>query len=223
MTKAEFYNEILSRPTLSKEEIRRLYELSIYGNKEATNMLFEHTLIIVIRVVETKFSDVGIPFDDLFQEGSIKLMQVIKQRRDINGDIKGYFFGCIKHGLLDYVRKCYRPIRDNRNDLSLDAPIFTSNFNDGIPFGDIIEDQTANTYSESLEHIRDEKLRNILKKLPESDRELLYRIYYEGEGYSSISEDQEVSVDTITRRKSKILQKLRHPNNMRFVANVLGE
>ena len=62
---------------LSNKEITKLYKRYYEGDKEAYNILFRGNLSLVHHIANL-FSNVGVPIDDLIQEGAIGLLKAIK-------------------------------------------------------------------------------------------------------------------------------------------------
>lgn len=75
---------------------------------------------------------------------------------------------------------------------------------------DIFCDETSPSTDElAINHIEITHLHNVLKQLPDSDYELIHRLYFYGESLRSIARDKNVSLSTLHYRHMNILKKLK--------------
>jgi RNA polymerase primary sigma factor len=73
-----YFREIRKIPILTAEEERRLAYLSQNGSEKASKQLIRSNLRLVIKIAK-KYSNLGLPFPDLIEEGNIGLIKAVKK------------------------------------------------------------------------------------------------------------------------------------------------
>lgn len=222
----EYATEISKVPLLSNEETIELINAMKNGNQEARKKLIKHNLRIVLKIASDFQRSINLPFDDLLGIGSLGLIKAI-DNFDIN---RGYKLSTLSYRYIEnvfneYIRVSKMKKRDNSADISLEAQIYENKDGDGITLAEAIKDDTLLLEDVIFNNIRDEKIRNILKKLTKEERELLYLRYGIIDGINHTLDDiakiQGVSVERIRQKSAKALKKLRHPQITRQIKDSL--
>jgi len=79
-----------------------------------------------------------------------------------------------------------------------------------VPLSDIVADLTGDVF-EAYENAQLlEALNSALRKLPENDRQLIKRIYYDGLTEQEVAETLKVSQQTVNKKKHRAINKLRN-------------
>lgn len=81
---AGYRAQIARYPRLSNDEERRLLATSGRERDEANRTLIEHNLYLVLEAAEAR-RERGVPFGDLFQEGTVGLISAVEHYRPAQG------------------------------------------------------------------------------------------------------------------------------------------
>ena len=127
---AKYFSEIRKYPLLSKEQEQTLAGRVLGGSREALHELIESNLSFVVKVA-TEYRNLGLPFEDLLNEGNIGLIEAA-HRYDASKGTKfiTYAIWWIRKSILKalsehsslvrvptYQMKKVREIRDAENSL----------------------------------------------------------------------------------------------------------
>lgn len=81
---AGYRAQVARYPRLSNEEERRLLATSGRERDDANRTLIEHNLYLVLEAAEAR-KERGVPFGDLFQEGTVGLISAVEHYRPAQG------------------------------------------------------------------------------------------------------------------------------------------
>jgi RNA polymerase nonessential primary-like sigma factor len=82
---ADYRAQVAGYPRLSNEEERRLLATSGQDRDAANRTLIEHNLYLVLEAAEARKKR-GVPFGDLFQEGTVGLISAVEHYKPGEGD-----------------------------------------------------------------------------------------------------------------------------------------
>lgn len=218
----EIISEIKKIPRLSDDELNLLIKKYKSNDEQARQELIKHNLYIVasIALEQSRRSDViqrGISFEDLFTEGCFGLMNAISEY-DESKDSKffSYAYTCVINEINKYINSYKSQKRDNSNDKSLQETAFTNKDGKEKTLEDYISDSSISVEEGLFNSIRDENLKNVLKRLTKEEREFIIMRFGFGESKPltcrEMAEILNVSRQTIVNKEEKILRKLRHPS-----------
>ena len=149
--------------------------------------------------------NIGIIFDDLYQQGLIKLWQIYEQigtpqdlysDRDMTGRITGYVNQCMQKYSCNILRKLKQNNRDGYTD---DLELYErSNFNNIKSYKEIDKLEMKAIFN--IEYF------NILSKFNEADKEI-FESYVKGYSYVELSKIYKCTDCTIRNRILKIVDK----------------
>ena len=97
-----YFNDLKREKILSQEQIEDLYKRIKKGDISARNKLIEGNLRLVIKIVK-KYSNFGIPLEDLIQEGNIELINVCNRYNIDKGCFSKYAWACIDLKIRSYI------------------------------------------------------------------------------------------------------------------------
>ena len=97
--KDDYYNNIEKIPVLSNEEFIKLFTEYKNGSKSAQDKLIYHNLRLVLKI-SIKYIGLGLPHDDLFQEGTLGLYKALKGYNPENAAFSTYAAIKIKRSII---------------------------------------------------------------------------------------------------------------------------
>jgi len=107
----DYYMRSISKfPLLSKDEERDLAKKSKKGDRKAERRMIECNLRLVVKVA-SEFSDLGVPIQDLINEGNIGLMKAVRKFDPAKGKLSTYAVWWIKQCIRRAVGKGNRTVR----------------------------------------------------------------------------------------------------------------
>lgn len=99
----------------------------------------------------------------------------------------------------------YTIVRNKRIDF------YRKHKNDALTSDDLYpEPQTESLESSSHRSMDNEQTRQIIEQLPENQRQIIFKAYFEGKSHSEISEETDLPLGTIKSRLRLALKKLQH-------------
>lgn len=107
----DYYMRAISKfPLLSKDEERTLAHKSRKGDRKAEKRMIECNLRLVVKVA-SEFADMGVPIQDLINEGNIGLMKAVRKFDPAKGKLSTYAVWWIKQCIRRAVGKGNRTVR----------------------------------------------------------------------------------------------------------------
>lgn len=76
MSQQSYLNEVAKTPLLTAEQEQELARKISAGDEDARNDLVEANLRLVVSIAQ-RYKDLGLPLEDLIQEGNLGLMQAV--------------------------------------------------------------------------------------------------------------------------------------------------
>ncbi|MEG2610561.1 MAG: sigma-70 family RNA polymerase sigma factor [Bacilli bacterium] len=224
----EYVNEISKIPLLTDNETIELINNMQNGDEEARKNLIKHNLRIVVKIAYKFQSRIDLPIEDLISIGSFGLIKAI-DNFDISRNVKlstvAYLY--IENTFKRHIYLSKMQKRDNSNDISLQAKIYENKDGDGITLEESIEDDGSSIEEIILQTIRDERIKNILKRLTKDEQKLLLMRYgiIDGINYTleDIAQVQGVTRERIRQKEAKALKKLKHPQITRQIKDFFEE
>ncbi|MEG2232593.1 MAG: sigma-70 family RNA polymerase sigma factor [Bacilli bacterium] len=224
----EYVNEISKIPLLTDNETIELINNMQNGDEEARKNLIKHNLRIVVKIAYKFQSRIDLPIEDLISIGSFGLIKAI-DNFDISRNVKlstvAYLY--IENTFKRHIYLSKMQKRDNSNDISLQAKIYENKDGDGITLEESIEDDGSPIEEIILQTIRDERIKNILKRLTKDEQKLLLMRYgiIDGINYTleDIAQVQGVTRERIRQKEAKALKKLKHPQITRQIKDFFEE
>ena len=160
--------------------------------------------------IARRFENTGVNLEDLISIGTIGLIKAIgTYRLDKKIRLATYASRCIENEILMHIRK----IAPQKAEVSLNEPINTDGEGNELQLGDILgtdEDMILRPLEDDVD-IR--VLRELLKRLPEREREILQMRYgLEGrkeQTQKEVARIMGISQSYISRLEKRILQRLK--------------
>ena len=180
------------KPLSQKQENEQLILLK-QGDRNARNTLIEHNLRLVAHIVK-KYGAVSSDQDDLVSIGTIGLIKAI-DTFDVDKKIKlsSYASRCIENEILMY----FRSQKKTSLDVSLDESIDTDKDGNPLTLMDILS--SDDNIEERLEtKINSEKVYEIIKTLPERERQIIV-MRYGLDGGEPLTQKQTAQILNISR------------------------
>lgn len=176
-------------------------------------LLIEHVNLVhhVLHKSQIPDSDI-LDEKDFFQFGMEGLSEAIDLfDPDYGTRFETYAIQRIRGKIWDEIRKIKNPkiAEDNPNFTSPPIPHDSDLDEEGIHLYDLVEDYCP-CPDESAENTElKEKLRELIKYLPERDRSILSLYYYEELNYREIASTFKISISEVSRIHSKIIHHFR--------------
>ena len=189
-----YYQEIRAYKRLSLDEEKSLIERMHAGDMSARECLIQSYLHLVVSMAKHPRWHNQAELLDLIQEGNIGLIQAVDTYEpSADNSLAGFATICIRHKLLNFVRKRYDEL------LVLDTPVF-EDAEEYITQADMLIDEAtvlgdasfANAEEEMMADERRSHLLYALKSLTRREREVLELLY--GIGVQEALSVQEVSL-----------------------------
>ena len=189
-----YYQEIRAYKRLSLDEEKSLIERMHAGDMSARECLIQSYLHLVVSMAKHPRWHNQAELLDLIQEGNIGLIQAVDTYEpSADNSLAGFATICIRHKLLNFVRKRYDEL------LVLDTPVF-EDAEEYITQADMLIDEAtvlgdasfANAEEEMMADERRSHLLYALKSLTRREREALELLY--GIGVQEALSVQEVSL-----------------------------
>lgn len=105
-----YMRSISTFPLLTKDEERVLAKKSKRGDRKAERKMIECNLRLVVKVA-SEFSNMGVPIQDLINEGNIGLMKAVRKFDPAKGKLSTYAVWWIKQCIRRAVGKGNRTVR----------------------------------------------------------------------------------------------------------------
>lgn len=201
-------NEELPQP-LELEEEEAMLLAKEQGDGEAVQKLIEHNLRLVVYIAK-KFDKTGIEFEDLISIGSVGLIKAIKTfKLDKNIRLATYASRCIENEILMQIRK----ISKLKQDVSLDAPIFSDGEGNELILSEIMPNEEDEVGS-AMDQSADKKVvRDLISGLNVREQEIMILRYgLAGQDeltQREVAEKLGISQSYISRIEKKILSDMR--------------
>lgn len=213
MNYKNIYNEMNLPNVLSEEEFKKYYYQFKNGSEEARNILIEHNLRLIVKIISLNFKETPYNSDELFSVGSIGLIKAV-DTYDLNKDRKfsTYASRCIKNEILMLLRKNKnKPVIE-----SLEATIPNEKV-EQFKLKDVIADTSLNQEENIINNQSRIITNNIAYQVLDSlnDREkdiiMMYFGFKDGKRYlkKEIAEKHNLSQSHITRLINKTLTYLK--------------
>lgn len=174
----------------------QLLNAYLAGDQKAISQLIEKHQKRVYDYILMKIKDPDIA-DDIFQETFIKVTRFLDEGRYTdNGKFLSWVLRIAHNQVIDHFRHLKQQNNINESDAGYDI-LNTRKFSDYT-----IEDQMVSSQIE-------EDLKNLVKGLPEEQREVVQMRYYAGMSFKEIAEQTGVSINTALGRMRYALINLR--------------
>lgn len=181
------------------------------GDKEARNKLILHNLRLVTYVIQKKFKNTLMEYDDLLSVGTIGLIKAI-DTFDINKNKKlsTYAYICIVNEILMYINSN----KNHINNLSMHDIVTSDSDGNSITVEDTLTNKYYDDIDESLiNEIENKLLYNALNILPERDQYVIVKLFglYDNnkQTQSEVSKSIGVERSMVSRIRTAALDKLK--------------
>ena len=209
--------QLIKRKTLTKEEIKELYERFQNGDLKARNFLIEANIGLV-NCIAKRYQGKGFEFEELINIGCIGLIKGI-DNYDVTQPTKlsTYIRRCIMNEIINFLKK------NNRvKTLSYNAGIKYNDIKkEGIFYEDIISDETKDPCKKYIKKEEKQLLYEILSKLKPKEQQLI--IWRYGLGNTRRMMQREIALimgcsrPKISRDEKKILTKIRNMKQINYL------
>ena len=202
--------EALPLPLSAEEEGRALEQLFSEGEKEAAKAkLIQHNLRLVVYIAR-KFENTGVDNDDLISIGTIGLIKAINSfRADKNIKLATYASRCIENEILMYLRRTSRL----KCEVSFDEPLNTDFEGNELLLSDVLGTSAESVYGDVESSAEKEQLKEVLKKLSDRERKIMFLRFGLGGGeemtQKDVAEMLGISQSYISRLEKKIILRLK--------------
>ena len=203
------FSDIKLPKPLSKEELDELFLKYQQGDLDAREKLIIHNIKLVITIAK-RFSNTPYDLDELLSVGNIGLIKAI-DTFDMNKDsrLSIYASFCIENEIKMFLRSNRR----HANNISLEQPISTNENGEELKIGDILFDEDSDFLYELEEKEMYERVRKIVKCLPEKERNIIMKYFGFGEEtrltQEVLAKEYAISRSYMTKIIAKILKKIK--------------
>ncbi|MBO5277173.1 MAG: RNA polymerase sporulation sigma factor SigE [Clostridia bacterium] len=202
--------EALPLPLSAEEESEALRQLLEEEEKESAKAkLIQHNLRLVVYIAR-KFENTGVDNDDLISIGTIGLIKAINSfRTDKNIKLATYASRCIENEILMYLRRASRL----KCEVSFDEPLNTDFEGNELLLSDVLGTSAEMVYGDVESNAEKEQLKEVLKKLSERERKIMFLRFGLGGGeemtQKDVAEMLGISQSYISRLEKKIILRLK--------------
>ncbi|MBP3422410.1 MAG: RNA polymerase sporulation sigma factor SigE [Clostridia bacterium] len=202
--------EALPLPLSAEEESEALRQLLEEEEKESAKAkLIQHNLRLVVYIAR-KFENTGVDNDDLISIGTIGLIKAINSfRTDKNIKLATYASRCIENEILMYLRRASRL----KCEVSFDEPLNTDFEGNELLLSDVLGTSAETVYGDVESNAEKEQLKEVLKKLSERERKIMFLRFGLGGGeemtQKDVAEMLGISQSYISRLEKKIILRLK--------------
>ena len=202
--------EALPLPLSAEEESEALRQLLEEEEKESAKAkLIQHNLRLVVYIAR-KFENTGVDNDDLISIGTIGLIKAINSfRTDKNIKLATYASRCIENEILMYLRRASRL----KCEVSFDEPLNTDFEGNELLLSDVLGTSAETVYGDVESNAEKEQLKEVLKKLSERERKIMFLRFGLGGGEEmtrkDVAEMLGISQSYISRLEKKIILRLK--------------
>lgn len=202
--------EALPLPLSEEEESRALKQLLEEEEKESAKAkLIQHNLRLVVYIAR-KFENTGVDNDDLISIGTIGLIKAINSfRADKNIKLATYASRCIENEILMYLRRASRL----KCEVSFDEPLNTDFEGNELLLSDVLGTSAESVYGDVESNAEKEQLKEVLKKLSDRERKIMFLRFGLGGGeemtQKDVAEMLGISQSYISRLEKKIILRLK--------------
>lgn len=136
-------------------------------------------------------------FEDLYQEGVVKIMELLKEFDESRGvNLFHYLKLHLKFFYLNYGRY-------DRKTVSLNVLI-----NEGIELGELLIDENTDIEAEVIDRLDKQYLKMALLKLSDGDRYIIEQLFIRRKTLDTLAKELKISRTSLFRKKEKVLKKL---------------
>lgn len=196
------------KPLSAKEEKEALERLK-QGDGSAANLLVEHNLRLVVHIIKKYYSNYS-EQEDLISNGTIGLIKAVNSFDSEKGTrFATYAARCVENEILMY----FRSQKKSSQDISMNEPIDTDTQGNPLTLSDVIF--TDDTVNEDVDRkMKIEKLRNLIKALPEGREKTIIIKRYGLDGKFPMSQREiaarlGISRSYVSRIEKKVIEDLR--------------
>ena len=137
-------------------------------------------------------------FEDLYQEGALKILELLEEYDDEKGvDIFYYLKLHLRFFYLNYARY-------EKDLLSLNTSC-----GDGVSFEETLVDDGASVQDMILEKMNNESLYKLIENLEDEESYIIKQLYFERKTLDTLSKELGISKSKLFRKKDKILKAFR--------------
>lgn len=219
-----YLEEVQRIPLLGAQEFHTLLLRAADGDEEAQLELVNANLRLVVNIARN-YTDYGVSFSDLIQEGNIGLMKAVKKfSTKGSATFIEYAEECIEKAIVRGLREM-----EQSAQVSLDTPIDERTYNDkdkfavegdfieGLTLADLVEDSKTPTHFDHVDRLQmSELLSEVLNTLTPHEKKVLSLRFGLEDGKTrtidEVAKIFKVSGDNIKAVETKALRKLRQPN-----------
>lgn len=219
-----YLEEVRRIPLLGAQEFHTLLLRAADGDEEAQLELVNANLRLVVNIARN-YTNYGVAFSDLIQEGNIGLMKAVKKfSTKGSATFIEYAEECIEKAIVRGLREM-----EQSAQVSLDTPIDERTYNDkdkfavegdfieGLTLADLVEDSKTPTHFDHVDRLQmSELLSEVLNTLTPHEKKVLSLRFGLEDGKTrtidEVAKIFKVSGDNIKAVETKALRKLRQPN-----------
>lgn len=219
-----YLEEVQRIPLLGAQEFHTLLLRAADGDEEAQLELVNANLRLVVNIARN-YTNYGVSFSDLIQEGNIGLMKAVKKfSTKGSATFIEYAEECIEKAIVRGLREM-----EQSAQVSLDTPIDERTYNDkdkfavegdfieGLTLADLVEDSKTPTHFDHVDRLQmSELLSEVLNTLTPHEKKVLSLRFGLEDGKTrtidEVAKIFKVSGDNIKAVETKALRKLRQPN-----------
>jgi len=189
---------------ISDQELVHLYQA---GHEQSFTELFNRHNRSVYTAIYLLVKDQAIA-EDLFQETFIKIINTLKSGKyKEEGKFAGWAVRVGRNLTIDYIRKLKRH-----------GTVITNS--DGRDVFDFIQFHEPSNEDKLIQMQSEQTLREMIRKLPEDQKEVLILRHWGGMSFKEISQVTGVNVNTLLGRMRYALNHLKKMNNINIRANI---
>lgn len=219
-----YLEEVRRIPLLGAQEFHTLLLRAADGDEEAQLELVNANLRLVVNIARN-YTNYGVAFSDLIQEGNIGLMKAVKKfSTKGSATFIEYAEECIEKAIVRGLCEM-----EQSAQVSLDTPIDERTYNDkdkfavegdfieGLTLADLVEDSKTPTHFDHVDRLQmSELLSEVLNTLTPHEKKVLSLRFGLEDGKTrtidEVAKIFKVSGDNIKAVETKALRKLRQPN-----------
>ena len=202
--------DVLPPPLSQEEENERISQLATDMEKDAKQVLIEHTLRLVVYIAK-KFDNTGVGVEDLISIGTIGLIKAINTfKADKNIKLATYASRCIENEILMHLRRNSR----TKSEVSIDEPLNVDWDGNELLLSDILGTEEDQIYKGIEDEVDRDLLEQAMQILNDRERtiiELRYGIGHDDEEMTQkeVADLLGISQSYISRLEKKIIGRLK--------------